>query len=272
MSFSRTIRDNHLSSTTDACYDLGMKVLALLALVLVPARLQAMTIIVPSIDLSPEAQAPGTGGACLAAASASERDRALPPDLLGAIGRVESGRWDAATHGVVPWPWTVNAAGSGHMFASAQQAVAYVTSLQAQGVRSIDVGCFQVNLRYHPAAFASLDQAFDPAANAAYAADFLDQLHRRSGSWEQAVGDYHSHVPEQGDPYRRRVLLSLARSDSHLADTARSERRPTSPPALRDPVTILSSPVARAVNVVEPEDALTARMMPQSHMPRVYVP
>ncbi len=55
-----------------------MKVLALLALVLVPLRVQAMTIIVPSIDLSSsEARAPGDGGACLAAASASERDRAL---------------------------------------------------------------------------------------------------------------------------------------------------------------------------------------------------
>ena len=43
-----------------------------------------------------------------------------------------------------------------------QQAVAAVQALQARGVRSIDVGCLQVNLMYHPIAFASLDDAFDP--------------------------------------------------------------------------------------------------------------
>ena len=248
-----------------------MRLLALLA-VLLPVRLLAMTIIVPTVDLSPAAATPGGDGVCLAAASASERDRALPPDLLGAIGRVESGRWDPAAHGVVPWPWTVNAAGSGHMFASAQQAVAYVTWLQAQGVRSIDVGCFQVNLLYHPDAFASLDQAFDPAANAAYAGDFLGQLHRRSGSWEQAVGDYHSRLPEQGEPYRRRVL-SLAGSGSLQAAVATHDRRLSHlPSALRDPVTILSSAVARAVIVVGPDGPVTPRRVPQSHMPRVFTP
>ena len=132
---------------------------ALLALspLALPAGSRAMTIIVPTIDLSPpEAHGSDDANPCLAAASATEHGKALPQDLLGAIGRVESGRWDPVVHSVVPWPWTVNAQGAGRMFASAQQAVAYVTSLQARGVRSIDVGCFQVNLLYHPAGVRSL--------------------------------------------------------------------------------------------------------------------
>ena len=46
-----------------------------------------------------------------------------------------------------------------------------MNSYRAQGARSIDVGCMQVNLLHHADAFASLEQAFDPVANARYAAD-----------------------------------------------------------------------------------------------------
>ena len=39
-----------------------------------------------------------------------------------------------------------NHAGEGRYFASAQEAIAWVATQQALGNRSIDVGCFQVNL------------------------------------------------------------------------------------------------------------------------------
>ena len=74
------------------------------------------------------------------------------------------------------------------------------------GFRSIDVGCLQVNLMYHPAAFSSLEQAFDPVANARYAARFLDALYDRSQDWIKAVADYHSQTPALGAAYRNRVL------------------------------------------------------------------
>ena len=253
----------------------ALSVLLALSPLALPAGSRAMTIIVPTIDLSPlEAHGSDDANPCLAAASATEHGKALPQDLLGAIGRVESGRWDPVAHRVVPWPWTVNAQGAGRMFASAQQAVAYVTSLQARGVRSIDVGCFQVNLLYHPAAFASLDQAFDPGANAAYAADFLGRLHSRSGSWEQAVGDYHSQSPSLGEPYRRRVLLSLAGWELQAAPMSTSEPRPRRRELARhDRFTILSLASTRAIVVLGPGSTQpTAYLMPQSHMPRVFRP
>jgi hypothetical protein len=68
-----------------------------------------------------------------------------------------------------PWPWAIDADGVGQFFATKAQAVAAVAALQAQGVHSIDVGCMQVNLMHHPDAFMSLDQAFDPTANTAFA-------------------------------------------------------------------------------------------------------
>ena len=41
-----------------------------------------------------------------------------------------------------PWPWAIDADGVGQFFATKAQAVAAVSALQAQGVHSIDVGCY----------------------------------------------------------------------------------------------------------------------------------
>jgi hypothetical protein len=144
--------------------------------------------------------------ACARAALLAEHDAALPPGLLGAIGLVETGRRDASSGQVTAWPWSVNAAGEDRAFSSAAEAIAYARERQRADVRSIDVGCFQINLLHHPGAFATLERAFDPDANAAYAARFLVELHRRAGDWETAVALYHSATPGLGGPYRDQVL------------------------------------------------------------------
>jgi hypothetical protein len=148
---------------------------------------------------------PSPGQLCDTAIVGAERATRLPLRLLGAIAEVESGRLDDAGN-VRPWPWTINAEGRGQFFASKQQAIDAVRALQAQGTRSIDVGCMQVNLMYHPNAFASLDEAFDPTANALYAARFLNTLYGISGSWVQATAAYHSQTPAIGADYRQRVM------------------------------------------------------------------
>jgi Transglycosylase SLT domain len=142
---------------------------------------------------------------CDAAISGAETEARLPPRMMSAIAEVESGRLDAkgALH---PWPWTINAEGQGQFFATKAAAIAAVRALQAKGVRSIDVGCMQVNLMHHPHAFASLDEAFDPSSNAAYAARFLNSLYAASGSWLQAVAAYHSETPAIGAAYQRLVM------------------------------------------------------------------
>ena len=78
--------------------------------------------------------------------------------------------------------------------------------MQARGVKSIDVGCMQVNLMHHPDAFPNLDRAFDPPANAAYAAKFLRQLFVQSGDWTKAVALYHSATPALSEPYAKKVM------------------------------------------------------------------
>ncbi len=131
-----------------------------------------------------------------------------PPGMLAAIGQVESGRPNSRTGGMRPWPWTTSADGAGQFFATKAQAVAAVAALQAQGAQSIDVGCMQVNLMHHPNAFASLDQAFDPVSNTAFAARFLNELYRRTGSWQKSIAAYHSDTPQIADDYQRRVMVT----------------------------------------------------------------
>jgi hypothetical protein len=143
---------------------------------------------------------------CETAITTAEFSGRLPPRLLGAIGTTESGRVDAAAGRVRPWPWTINAEGAGQFFNTRQQAVAAVKALRARGVQSIDVGCLQVNLMYHPNAFASLEDAFDPRVNAAYAVRFLNALYADSGDWARAIAAYHSETPALGEAYRVMVM------------------------------------------------------------------
>ena len=146
---------------------------------------------------------------CGPAAISAERDSGVPTGLLGAIGSVETGRLDQATGRADAWPWSTNLAGVGHYFSSKAEAIAWTAGQIASGQVSIDVGCFQINLKYHPAAFANLDDAFDPLSNARYAAVFLTGLYRRLGQWTTAVEYYHSADPALGQPYGQRVMALL---------------------------------------------------------------
>lgn len=143
---------------------------------------------------------------CTSAVQEAERHHALPPGLLGTIAKVESGRPIASTGDIRAWPWTINADGTGLFFASRAEAVAWAKQGLAGSVHLMDVGCMQVNLQFHPTAFHSLDEAFDPIANVAYAATFLQQLGTETNDdWNLATGFYHSHTPDLAAAYRNRV-------------------------------------------------------------------
>lgn len=137
-----------------------------------------------------------------------ERQYGIPSHLLSAISSTESGRWHKELKIVLPYPWAINAEGKAYYFDSKAQAVAGVKKLQAQGVRSIDIGCMQVNLVHHANAFSSIEQAFDPKSNIAYGASFLRNLYESEGSWRKATAAYHSKTPSRGSQYVGRVFRS----------------------------------------------------------------
>jgi len=161
---------------------------------------------------------PEPWGLCGAAIAAAEREAGMPAGLLGAVAKVETGR-RAPDGSVQPWPWSYNAAGDGRYAASNAEALQEVRAIQARGVRSIDIGCMQVNLLHHPDAFPSLEAGFDPTTNVAYAVRYLRSLQARTGDWHQAVALYHSATPERGLIYQQRVMAALS-GNSFVPGTA----------------------------------------------------
>jgi hypothetical protein len=184
---------------------------------------------------------------CEDAGRAAEAEWHLPSGLLNAIGRVESGR-PASSGRMEAYPFTIDAAGQGQFFQTADEASSATRDLLLRGVASIDVGCFQINLMHHPDAFPRLQDAFDPAANAAYAAHFLSALHARTGDWDSAVMMYHSAVPAIGGPYRDRVLADWQGRGSNPARQSGNGQSG----AGRDPFVVMISTEAARVRVWTP--------------------
>lgn len=197
-------------------------------------RLAALALVLaPLLAAAPPARAGADPVAqCRAAIAQAEREAGIPAGLLHAIGRVESGRRDPATGETGSWPWAINAEGQGRFLPDRAAAIAAVRELQGRGVRVIDVGCMQVNLHHHPRAFASLEEAFDPVANARYAARFLSDLQQAAGGdWMVAAGRYHSHTPHLAEAYRARVAAAWPAAREAAQRLAAAAPPPSPPPA-----------------------------------------
>ena len=54
-----------------------------------------------------------------------------------------------------PWPWTLNQGGDSHYLDSAAEALAKLDDILATGTTNVDVGCMQLNWKWHSEAFAS---------------------------------------------------------------------------------------------------------------------
>jgi hypothetical protein len=215
------------------------------------------------------------GEDCRRAAVQSEQAERLPPGVLLAVGQIESGRLNIQTGQVDPWPWTTNLSGDGHYFASAGDAIAWVTARQNAGYRSIDVGCFQVNLMYHPEAFASVAEAFDPAVNARYAAALLAGLYERAGSWPLAVAWYHSADPAEGQRYSGRVMAAWDGGAVGTALPVSATVPGSAAPRTADPVVVRVAASALAVRVVLPGAPVSLIWLSGEQrrgLPRVFTP
>lgn len=143
---------------------------------------------------------------CMEATQKLEKEYQIKEHLLTTISSVETGRWDAKRQQTLAWPWTVNAQGKGTFFRTKAEAVREVKRLQRAGVKSIDVGCMQINLAYHPDAFKSVEDAFDPQKNVEYSAKFLTKLYKRKGNdWIKAAMAYHSSAPKKAQIYKKKL-------------------------------------------------------------------
>ena len=147
---------------------------------------------------------------CLAEAKRAEAKHGIPSGLLQSITRVESGR-KMVTGGYMPWAWTLNDRGEGLFFDDRDSALAYLRDAMTTPDHSVDVGCMQVNTKWHAEGFLDIADMLDPVHNASYAAGFLLDLHAAHQSWDEAVKHYHSSEPRKNVAYHRRVLAELER-------------------------------------------------------------
>ncbi|MEM0944334.1 MAG: lytic transglycosylase domain-containing protein [Pseudomonadota bacterium] len=180
--------------------------------------------------------APDPAALCDQAAAAASARHGVPLDVMRAITRTETGRSRGGVFS--PWPWTVNMEGAGYWFDSQADALAFAKTHHARGARSFDVGCFQINYRWHGEAFEGVPAMFDPAQNADYAARFLSDLYAETGAWEKAAGHYHSRTPDLAKRYRAR----FAEIRADLGPVAAEPPLPPTTPARPLPAVELGIP------------------------------
>ena len=157
---------------------------------------------------------------CRKAALQAEKQFAIPDGLLQAISLVETGH--AREGEMTAWPWTVNINGAGHYFKTRAEAERFVKSKKALGAASVDIGCFQINTKWHGKSFASPAGMFEPMGAALYAASFLSALYTEFGNWDLAVRSYHSRSEDKGARYGAKVAAAMEKLG-----------KPNPPPALR---------------------------------------
>jgi soluble lytic murein transglycosylase-like protein len=122
----------------------------------------------------------------------------VPLNVLYSVGLTETGR--RGEHS----PYDMNVDGQAVHSTSLAEAMARFTQAKQRGAKFIDIGCMQINHRFHAADFRSLGEMFDPAHNVEYAANFLKSLKAQEGSWTLAVARYNA---EPGNPAAEKTYV-----------------------------------------------------------------
>jgi len=127
----------------------------------------------------------------------------IPLAVLYSVGLTETG-----ARGQLQ-PYAMNIDGVGVSSASLPEAMAKFSDAKARGAKFIDIGCMQINHRFHGKNFASLAAMFDERSNVAYAARFLKELRARESSWTLAVARYNA-GPDNNYAQKKYVCAVIA--------------------------------------------------------------
>lgn len=128
----------------------------------------------------------GAENICEAEMIRASRENAVPLPVLYAVAMTETGQRDGLH------AYAMNIHGRPVFNASLREAMATFDRARRSGETLVDIGCMQINYRYHGRKFASIEEMFDPARNVDYAARFLSDLHKKERSWTATVARYHA--------------------------------------------------------------------------------
>ena len=134
-------------------------------------------------------------------------ERGLDPYILYAVALVESARINARL--AAPWPWALNRQGRPIIPSSRLEARGILNEALNKGIRSIDVGLMQVNVRWNGHRVHRPDDLLDPETNIRVGADVLTEaIDSAPGDLALGIGRYHTGWRNDADAYRygRRVL------------------------------------------------------------------
>ena len=118
--------------------------------------------------------------------AAAAKRYSVPLAVFYAVGLLETGGRNGLR------PYTMNIEGRSSFNATLAEALQVFAEARRGGARLIDIGCMQINYRWHGDQFGSVEQMFDPARNVDYAARFLKDLKTREGTWTLAVARYNA--------------------------------------------------------------------------------
>lgn len=128
----------------------------------------------------------------------------VPLGMLYSVGLTETGV-RGSLH-----PYALNIEGQAVFANSRAEARRRFEAARQSGATLVDLGCMQINHRYHRAKFASVDQMLDPRKNVEYAASFLRELKGRHDTWTMAVARYHA--GPNNNPAQKRYVCRVIRN------------------------------------------------------------
>lgn len=141
---------------------------------------------------------------CLKAIDLVKNQTTVPKLILLKIAKVESG---VGLH-KTPWPWAIQIQGKSYYFKNRSAAQIYIQKLLSLGIENFDVGCFQINWRWHKDKVRTPQELLNPFKNTAIAIQFLSELKAQHHSWLKAVSYYHSSNLLLGQKYANLVFNS----------------------------------------------------------------
>ncbi len=143
-------------------------------------------LLIPCLSASFSEPAFATENICEAEMIRSSRENAVPVPVLYAVALTETGQ-RGELHA-----YAMNIHGRPAFNATLQEAMTTFYRARAQGETLVDIGCMQINYKYHGTQFASVEEMFDPSRNVSYAARFLKDLYKKEGNWTATVARYHA--------------------------------------------------------------------------------
>lgn len=135
---------------------------------------------------------------CLVAIDQYEKLYNIPTGLLKAVSKIES-EYN---------PLALNDGLKTHRFKTKEEVIDRISYLIEIGRTNFDIGCMQINYRWHGKNFTSPEEMLDVTWNVRYAASLIAGLYKDHGSWQAAIRHYHSYEPKFYKIYSKKIALA----------------------------------------------------------------